>query len=169
MEDNKNWSQNQEDAAENGAAEGTQGGSAGGQTGTVAFHYQDAMETPKRDDTLPANEIRRLQFVHSDSHKDKVTKQKQARADRAARKEGNPAVRASAQMGYGVGGGGGGISRFKKHPVSDKFRGLADPQVNAVPNLNDAQTNADLKQKLENQLQNKYRNTPKFNPRPRPA
>jgi hypothetical protein len=69
----------------------------------------------------------------------------------------------------GYGGGGGALSKYKKHPVSDKMRGMADPQVIGVPGLNDAATNADLKDRLENKLQNRYQNVPKFNPRPRPA
>ena len=174
VKDNRKWPQDGEDTGDDStgslfdADEGGTGTSGGGQTGKIAFHYKDAMEAPKRDDALPPNEIRRLQFVHNDEHRVKVTKQKQTRADREARKEGSPAIRVPAQYQAGYGGGGG-VSRFKKHPVSDKFRGMADPQVNAVPNLNDSQTNADLKERLENQLQNKHRNTPKFNPRPRPA
>jgi hypothetical protein len=174
VKDDKNPPQDDEDAADGStgslfdADEGGAGTSGGGQAGKIAFHYKDAMEAPKRDDTLPPNEIRRLQFVHNDEHRVKVKKQMQIRNDRESRKEGSPAIRVPAQYQQGYGGGGG-VSRFKKHPVSDKFRGMADPQVNAIPNLNDSQTNSELKDRLENQLQNKFRNTPKFNPRPRPV
>ena len=77
-----------------------------------------------------------------------------------------------AQQGYrqGLGGGSGNTSRFKKHPISDKaqFSGI-DKQVVGVPSLNEADTNAEMKEQLDNRLENKYRNVPRFNPRPRPG
>jgi hypothetical protein len=159
------------DAQEDSGTGGTGGkGGTGGQTGAVEFRYKDAMST-RRDDVLPPNEIRRLQIVHKDIHKERVKKQMLSRKDRAARLAGNPAVRQPAQYQVGYGGSGGALSRYKKHPVTDKMRGMADPQVIGVPNLSDATTNADLKDRLENQLQNRhrYQNVPKFNPRPRPV
>jgi hypothetical protein len=150
------------------AGEGGTGTSGGGQSGKIEFRFQDAMQIPSRDDLLPANEIRRLEFVHKETHKEWVTKQKNTRIERAARKEGHPTQRLPAQYQVGYGGGGGSMSRYKKHPISDKFRGMADPQQNPVPNLNDSQTNAELKEQLQNQLRNRLQNQPKFNPRPRP-
>jgi hypothetical protein len=148
--------------------QGGTGGTGGGQTGKIEFRFHDAMQITSRDDNLPANEIKRLEFVHKDVHKEWVKKQMHTRIERAARKEGQPGVRVPAQYRAGYGGDGG-MSRFKKHPISDKFRGMADPQVNAVPNLNDSQTNSELKDKLENQLRHRLQNAPKFNPRPRPV
>ncbi|MES2216895.1 MAG: hypothetical protein V4501_00645 [Pseudomonadota bacterium] len=170
----KNWPQKAADVDDSGstgslfdAEEGGTGASGGGQAGKIEFRFHDAMQVPSRDDNLPASEIRRLEFVHKDTHKEWVTKQKHTRAERSARKEGHPIrVPAQYQPGYGSGGG---VSRYKKHPISDKFRGMADPQTNPVANLNDSQTNSELKEKLENQLRNRLQNTPKFNPRPRPV
>lgn len=176
VKDPKKWSPEDDEEADGSntgslfdAGEGGSGASGGGQTGKIAFTFHDAMQVPSRDDLLPANEIRRLEFVHKDTHKEWVTKQKHTRIERTARKEGHPTQRLPAQYQVGYGGGGGGVSKYKKHPISDKFRGMADPQVNGVPDLNDAQTNSELKDKLENQLRNRLQNTPKFNPRPRPA
>lgn len=153
--------------------EGSSGKSgSGGQTGAVEFRFKDAMSVAGRDDTRPPSEIRRLQVVHKDIHKERVKKAMHTRKDRASRKDGNPAIRQPAQYQVGYGGGGA-ISKYKKHPVSDKMRGMADPQVIGIPGLQDASTNSELKDRLENklqnQLQNRYQNVPKFNPRPRPV
>jgi hypothetical protein len=151
------------------ADESGSGTSGGGQSGKIEFRFQDAMQVPSRDDQLPASEIRRLEFVHKDVHKEWVTKQKHTRIERAARKDGHPTQRLPAEYQVGYGGGGGSISKYKKHPISDKFRGMADPKENPVPDLRDSQTNSELKDKLENQLQHRLQNQPKFNPRPRPV
>jgi hypothetical protein len=148
------------------------GGGTGGQTDAIEFRYHDILSTPSRDDTLPNNEIRRLAVVHRDLHKERVNKQKFLREQRAILKQSTPdGPRARSQAGFGFGGGGS-SSRFKKHPISDKaqFSGV-DKQVTGLPNQNEANTNSDLQDKLENRLQNQNRlqNVPKFNPRPRPA
>ena len=70
------------------------------------------------------------------------------------------------RQGYGQGG----ESRYKNHPMlSDKaqFSGI-DPQVNAVPNLNEAETNQDKRNELQYQYNLVFRpeNAPKFNPKP---
>jgi hypothetical protein len=142
--------------------------STGGQTGKIAFRYQDAMAVPKRDDLLSPGEIKRLLIVHKDVHKLRVDKQKATRAERAALKEGKRLAQTAAQQ-LGRGGSGGGTSKRREHPISKKaqFSGI-DTQIVGIPSQNEANTNSELKDKLENQLQNQNRHTPKFNPRPRP-
>ena len=149
--------------------DGEAGGSAGGQTGKIEFRYQDAISAPKRDDLLPPSEIRRLLIVHKDVHKERVNKQKATREERAARKEGKYIVPTVAQqLGRG---GGGGSSPYKKHPISNsaQFSGI-DLEVTSLPSENKADTNPELKDKLENKLKlgNKLQARPQFNPRPRP-
>jgi hypothetical protein len=147
------------------------GTGTGGQTGEIQFRYQDAMALPKRDDMLPADEIRRLLLVHQEIHKDHVDKQKSDREQRAAVKEGRyVAPTVEQQLGMGRGGSGGN-SHYKKHPISDRaqFSGI-DKQVIGIPSMNESKTNDALQNELQNRLENKNRltNAPKFNPRPRP-
>jgi hypothetical protein len=146
-------------------------GGIGGQTGEVEFRYKDAMSVKNRDDLLPDSEIRRLLVVHKEIHKARVDKQKATRNERYSQKEGKYVVPTVAQqLGQG---GSGGVSPYKKHPISDKaqWSGI-DKQVIGIPTLNEADTNPEMKDRLENKLQNKLQNrlqnTPKFNPRPRP-
>jgi hypothetical protein len=142
-------------------------GGTSGQTGEIEFRYKDAMSVANRDDLLPASEIKRLLIVHKDIHKQRVDKQKATREQRNALKEGKYVAPSVAQQL--AGGGGGSVSPYKKHPISDRaqFSGV-DKQVVGIPTLNEANTNSELKDKLENKLQNRLQNTPKFNPRPRP-
>jgi hypothetical protein len=148
-----------------------EGGGFGGQTGEIEFHYKDAMSVANRDDLLPPNEIKRLLIVHKEMHKGVVEKQRDTRKARESIKSGKYVAPTVAQQLSG--GGSGGTSPFKKHHISDmaQFSGT-DKQVVGIPTENAANTNDDLKEKLENnlelknQLQNK--NTPKFNPRLRP-
>jgi hypothetical protein len=141
-------------------------GSFGGQTGEIAFRFHDAMQVSNRDDLLPPEEIRRLLIVHKETHKGRVDKQKVNREQRNALKEGVYVAPTVAQQ---LGRGGSGSSAFKKHPISDmaQFSGI-DKQVIGIPSNNEADTNPEQKDKLENRLQNRLQNTPKFNPRPRP-
>jgi hypothetical protein len=151
---------------ETGGGDEDGGTEAGGKTGAIEFRYKDPLLGPARDDLLAPQEINRLLIVHQDVHKEHVRKQQQTREDRLALKEGRQSI-LQQRARQGLGGGGSGISRFKKHPISDKaqFSGIVDKKVIGVPS--EAETNAELQDKLENKYQNKYVNTPKFNPRPR--
>ncbi len=153
---------------ESDSDEGEGGRDSGGKTGEIAKRYKDILSTPKRDDLLPPSEIKRLLSVHYETHKDRVTKQKITREQRAALKEGRY-VAPQSRAGLGSGR----HSPYKRHPISDKaqFSGI-DKQVVGVPTLNEADTNNDLKDALENRLENKLQNrlqnrptsTPKFRP-----
>lgn len=139
----------------------------GGITGEVEFRYRDPMAGPVRDDFLSPKEIQHLLVVHKDIHKDRVEKQKIKRQARAA-EDARPT--SSLEKKYAQGGQGlGQSSAYKTHPISQKvqFSGMRDAEVVGVANLNTADTNSELKEKLENRNENKLRNTPKFNPKPR--
>lgn len=139
-------------------------GGQGGQSGAIEFRFKDDRLAPSREDLLSPQEIKRLQVVHKDLHKDRVDKQKQERSQRAAVKEGRYVP---PQSGLGQASG---RSGYKKHPISNKaqFSGI-DKQVIGIANLNTANTNDQLKDALENKLENKNRLThaKRFDPRPR--
>jgi len=162
--DRKNMQGKHEDDEETGS------GTIGGGTGEIEFRYHDAMGVPTRDDLLPPAEIKRLLTVHNDVHKERVQKQKVEREQRAAVKEGRYVAPTAAQTQKGLRGSG--SSQYKKHPISDKaqFSGI-DKQVVGIANLNEANTNDEMKEALENQLENRlqHRAAPSFNPRPRPV
>lgn len=149
-------------------------GGQGGKSGEIEFRYHDVLSAPKRDDLLPPGEIKRLLIVHQEVHKDRVVKQKIAREQRAALKEGRYVAPTAEQLRQGLSGGGGGVSPYKKHPISNmaQFSGV-DKQVVGVPTLNEADTNPEMKDALENRLQNRlenrlsnrYTNTPTLKPR----
>ena len=70
---------------------------------------------------------------------------------------------------YGLGGGASGGSHYKKHPISNKaqFSGI-DKQVTALPTENEANTNDELRNKLENRLNYNLQPKRQFNPKPSP-
>lgn len=149
------------------------GTGTGGSTGEVQFRYKDPLSGPTRDDLLPSAEIKRLAQIHKETHKGRVEKQKLALEDRAAKKEGRyvpPTV--EQQIKNVLGGGGGRSSQYKSHPISQKaqFSGI-DKQVIGIAAINQANTNEEARDALQNQLENQlqHRATPKFNPRPRPG
>ncbi len=137
----------------------------GGVAGEIRFRYRDAASLEPREDMLPESEIRRLLIVHRDLHKDRVDKQKNLRKERAALKEGKLNIQNMNRQAMGMGGGG--MSKYKRHPISNKaqFSGI-DRQTIGIPTEFDAETNMEMRDKLENRLQ--LRNAPKFNPKPRP-
>jgi hypothetical protein len=157
--DHKDW----EDDSQGGGEEGSQTGS-GGKSGEIGFRIQTEIF---RDDLLHPAEIRRLLQVHSETHKAYVNKQKQLRKERIALKENRKS--ATAQYRAGFGGSGGQVSRYKKHPISAKaqFSGI-DKQVTALPTENEADTNAKLRDELENRYNYRFQPTRQFNPKPRP-
>lgn len=138
-------------------------GGEGGQTDQIHFRFQDAASLPPRDDALPPSEIKRLLIVHKDKHKEAVNKQKHTRKERVAIKEGKRHLIAGMRQALGIRQGG--ISRFKKHPISDRaqFSGI-DRQVNAIPSEYDADTNPEMQEKLENRLTNRLTQTPQYSP-----
>jgi hypothetical protein len=150
--------------------ESGEGGSTGIGSGEIHFRYKDILSTGPRDDVLPQDEIKRLLIVHQDSHKDRVEKQKLMYKERQALKEGRTSVRMSVyddrKMGYNFSGAS--ASPHKEHPILTRkaqFSGI-DRQVTSLPTENQADTNLDAKEKLENQY--RLRHAPKFNPKPRP-
>lgn len=153
IENNKN---NEED--------GDGEGSLGGSSGKIEFRYKDSLSGETRDDLLSPTEVKRLLSVHKEIHKGRVEKQKSKREERAALKE---RKLTSSQMGnYQQGRG---ASAYKQHPISNhvQFSGMTDNEVIGLPAQNEADTNPELKEALENRNENKLRNMPKFNPRPR--
>jgi hypothetical protein len=145
-------------------------GGLGGVSGEIEFRFQDAMMVANRDDLLSPSEIKRLLIVQKETHKLRVDKQKATREERKALKDGKFVIPTAAQQLRGTGGGNR-MSAFKKHPISDmaQFSGI-DKQVIGIPNLNEADTNQELKDKLENKLENRLqnrlqnKNTPKYRP-----
>lgn len=142
--------------------EGDEGQSGVG--GKIEFRYKDAASLGPRDDMLPPHEIQRLLVVHRELHKERVDKQKSTRKERSALKEGKVYVRSAAQQALGVRSS----SNYKKHPISNKaqFSGR-DSQVTNIPTDFDAETNLEMRNKLENRFT--HTNIPKFNPKPRPG
>lgn len=151
---------------ESQGGEGSQSGEtgSGGKTGEVGFRFKTEIF---RDDQLPPAEIRRLLQIHKEAHKAYVTKQKLTRKERLALKEGRKDLTSQYRLGQGAGGGG--LSSYKKHPISNKaqFSGI-DKQLSALPTENEADTNAELREKLENKYNHRYTPTKQFNPKPRP-
>lgn len=152
---------NEENDQSGTGGEGTGDEGRGGVGGKIRFKFRDAAMLPPRDDVLPESEIRRLLIVHKDLHKDRVDKQKSTRKERSALKEGKIHLRAN--QGFGLGGG----SQYKTHPLSNKaqFSGI-DKQTIGLPTEFDAETNLEMREKLENRLV--HRAAPKFTPKLRP-
>jgi len=142
---------------------GTAGGGVGGK---IHYKFQDAASIPPRDDALPPSEIRRLLIVHRDVHKERVDKQKLTRKEREALKEGKLHLVAGYRQALGIREGG--IGKFVPHPIlKDKAQfGVIDRQNNNNPTEFDAETNLEMRDKLENRFV--HRNAPKFHPKPRP-
>jgi hypothetical protein len=155
-EDHKDWDE------EGQGGEGGQTGS-GGKSGEIGFRIQTEIF---RDDLLHPGEIKRLLQIHSEAHKEFVNKQKILRKERAALKEGRKDY--SAQQ-RGTHSGGTTVSRYKKHPISNKaqFSGI-DKQVSTLPSENEAETNEKLRNDLENRYNHRLQPTRQFNPKPRP-
>jgi hypothetical protein len=144
--------------------EGESGEGKGGKTDAVHFRFRDAASIPPRDDVLPPTEIKRLLIVHQELHKGYVDKQKMTRKERAALKEGKLHLVRNYQQARGYQGG---FSGYKKHPISNKaqFSGI-DKQTSFLPTEFDAETNLEMREKLENRFT--LMNRPKFSPKPRP-
>lgn len=145
--------------------EGASGEGKGGVGGKIVFRFKDAASLQPRDDVLPPGEIKRLLVVHKEIHKGRVDNQKNARKERAALKEGKKHLATkSMQQVYGQGGG---VSKYKKHPITNKayFSGI-DKQLISIPSEFVAETNQELREKLEQRFT--HRHTPKFNPKPTP-
>jgi hypothetical protein len=141
-------------------------GGLGGATGEIGFRYKDAMSIGPRDDALPPTEIKRLLAIHKEIHKSYVDKQKQARKERRSIKGQQERLKRRAGLGLGTGGG---SSRFKAHPISNKaqFSGI-DRQVIGLPTENMENTNEAQRNELENRNELRLQNAPRFNPKPRP-
>lgn len=144
----------------------------GGSAGEIEFRYKDIYSSEPRDDLLSQDDAKRLLSQHAHLHKDYVTKQRNLRKERKARKEGPESL---TKLSRGMGDyqmGGHQVSNYKTHPITQKaqFSGATDQKVVNVASLNDANTNEENKKQLENQYQNQLRmtNAPKFNPKPRP-
>lgn len=149
-------------------------GSLGGATGEVHFRYKDAMSTDPRDDQLSPAETTRLLSAHEAAQKARVDRQKQARKERQAQKEGRVTLRA-AHTGAGLraGVGVGSRSSFKTHPISQKaqFSGM-DRQIVPDINLNKRDINDERRSEVENRLENRnelrLQNAPRYTPTIRP-
>lgn len=131
-----------------------------GNTGTgseVHFRYRDAMSLGPRDDELPLADIRHFMAIHKDIHKDRVDKQRILLNEREALKAGKKPT-SHYQVGQERG-------NYKTHWLSStaQFSGI-DKQVTQVPNQNEANTNDQLKDELQNRLN--YKPGQKFHPKP---
>ncbi len=171
-DDEKNKKYDEEESQTGESGQGDQGGQTGqgGVAGEIRFRYKDAMSIEPRDDALPLSEINRLLAVHKDLHKAYVDKQKQTRKERKILKEGRASLTSRQDIGVGLRRGGqGGNSRYKTHPISNKaqFSGV-DRQISALPTENQANTNEEQRNDLENRYELRLQNMPKFNPKPRP-
>lgn len=139
----------------------------GGQGGAIQFRDWTLPSTSKqREEALPAGEIKRLLIVQQELHKTRVDRQKQTRKDYKALKEGRPHAKSQHGVGHGVR-----TSPYKAHPISHKaqFSGI-DRQVTGIPTENQAETNAEMRNELQNrnelrqQHQLQYSSTPKMRP-----
>ncbi len=135
---------------------------AGGQSGIDFVDFTDSKST-RRDDLLPAEEMRHLLITHKEKHEGMVKQQKEARLqEKVAQKTNNYAA--------APGSGGGGTSPHKEFPPLNKFgkSSLVDKTVSYSPNENDAKSNPELRNELTNKLDLRNRLTaqPQFNPRP---
>ena len=146
---------------------GEQGGT--GEGSGVPFRYVDVLSPEPRDDILPPNEIRRLLREHQELHKKRVDSQKLTRKERKAVKEGRVILTSNASYRAGFRAAGG-RSAYKTHPIAHKFSGIRDTKVSVFPEDNNAETNLNKKEELQNRLENKLRLrlAPGFNPKPRP-
>lgn len=160
------YNQWDEDDSQGGAGGRSGEGGKGGKSGEVNFRFKTEIY---RDEQLPPGEIKRLLEIHKESHKAYVEKQKETRKERAFLKEGRKDLVDQHRARFGMGGGGGSSSRYKKHPISNKaqFSGI-DKQVSALPTENEANTNSELRNELENRYNYKHQPTRQFNPKPRP-
>lgn len=141
-----------------------EGGSTG-QGGRIEFTDFITGRNQLRDDQLPPDELRRLLAVHDAAHEARVQKQKVLRDQRNDLKNGKVTL-----DNYRQGLAAGMSSQYPAHPIlSNKaqFSGV-DRQNNPVPTDNQAQTNEENRNELENQY--RLRHAPeigkKFNPRP---
>lgn len=166
------WDDEDNKGTQTGGGSGDQGeGGLGGAGGKIRYRYKDAASLEPRDDMLSPNELQRLLNVHKDLHKGRVDKQKVTRKEREATKQGNLKQAAIIRQQAGYAQRGGSHSRFKQHPVSNmaQFSGI-DKQLSSMPTINEADTNLEARDQLDNRLENnlQLRNAPKFNPTFRP-
>lgn len=136
-----------------------------GQGGRVEFTDFITGRNQLREDQLPPNELRRLLAAHDQAHKGRVEKQKVLRDQRNDLKNGKVTL-----DNYRQGLASGMSSQYPAHPILSskaQFSGV-DRQNNPVPTENQAQTNDENRNELENQY--RLRHAPeigkKFNPRP---
>lgn len=145
---------------------GGETGGQGGKSGKIGVRVQVEIS---RDDLLAPSEIKRLTKTHQDIHKSRVDKQKLLRKEREALKEGRVDKVMQYRSQLGMGGGSGSMSRYKKHPITNKaqFSGI-DKQVTSIPTENQAETNSEVRNDLENRLNHRFQPKRTFNPKPRP-
>lgn len=155
-----NWEED-----EGGQSGGSGEAGKGGKSGEVGFRFKTEIY---RDDQLSPAELQRLIDIHEDLHKGFVDKQKLLRKDRQLIKEGRKSLASQHRAGLGMGGQGR-ASPYKKHPISNsaQFSGI-DKQVIGLPSENEAKTNDELRNDLENRYNYRLQPTRQFNPKPRP-
>jgi hypothetical protein len=142
------------------------GSGSGGQGGKIEFHDFLSTGANLRDDTLPFEEEKRLLSNHKDIHELKVKQQKDKRQQYKDLKDGKVPLK-DFREGLRASGM---SSQFKTNPeLADKaqFSGI-DKQVNPSPPENDADTNPEQRDELQNELRYRlgYQPTPTFNPKP---
>jgi hypothetical protein len=142
--------------------------SGGGASGDIVFRLPNLL-SQQRDDLLPQSEINRKIAVVEGLQKRLTEKQKERMKALKTLREGETLSNMYERGAKGeFGSGYGSSNQYKEHPVSRtaQFSG-AENKVVGVPNLNQADTNEENKNKLENEydykLQNKlqYQNAPK--------
>lgn len=152
------------DRDKKGATTDDESGGNSGQGGKIEFRDFTGPGA-QRDDNLPPDELKRMLAVHNDAHESRVKKQKELRDQRNDLKAGKVSL-----QDYRQGLASGMSSQYPAHPaLSDKaqFSGV-DRQNNPVPTENNAKTNDENRNELENkyQLRHQPQLAQKFNPKP---
>ena len=130
-------------------------GSNGGQSGSVQFRDFLGSSDTLRDDLrtkLPPDVIKRLLSVHQQGNEARIQKQKDLADQRRQLKEGNVSL-----QNYRENLGAQSMaSQYKVHPAFDKSPQFNDRQVANVPADFIAETNDELRNKLQHDYQLKY-------------
>jgi hypothetical protein len=134
-----------------------------GRGGKIEFVDFLDTNTTKRDDLLPAAEQKHLIGVHKEVHEQKVKQQKEQIEQYKQLKNGKVSLEA-----HRAGKGAGAASGFKNNPALKNYGSGIDPKVIGLPNENTAETNAEKREELLNELRYQlgYQPAPKFNPKP---
>jgi hypothetical protein len=137
---------------------------SGSQGSQIAFadFIGTSIREPIQEGQLNYEQQKHWDWLISSTHEARVVKQLEKIKNLQALKNGQVSL---SNYRHEKGMGSGMSSQYKSHPSLRNFTG-ADPQVNPVPELNQADTNQELQAKLELQYSLRHRpdNAPRFNP-----